>query len=96
MSAKEQFGSRWGLVLATLGMAVGTGNIWRFPRLVARVDGGQALVSGAHRFLVAEVMGAAKMYSADSWAPESKSARRSAASPQASVSISAAASSASG
>ena len=39
MSKPEQFGSRWGLVLATLGMAVGTGNIWRFPRIVATNGG---------------------------------------------------------
>ena len=26
----EQFTSRWGLILTVLGMAVGTGNIWRF------------------------------------------------------------------
>ncbi|MEM7050481.1 MAG: sodium-dependent transporter [Acidobacteriota bacterium] len=45
MSAKEQFGSRWGLLLATLGMAVGTGNIWRFPRVVASNDGGSFLVA---------------------------------------------------
>jgi NSS family neurotransmitter:Na+ symporter len=45
MSAREQFGSRWGLVLATLGMAVGTGNIWRFPRIVASNGGGSFLVA---------------------------------------------------
>lgn len=41
----EEFGSRWGLVLATLGMAVGTGNIWRFPRIVATNGGGSFLVA---------------------------------------------------
>lgn len=41
----ERFSSRWGLVLATLGMAVGTGNIWRFPRVVATNDGGSFLVA---------------------------------------------------
>jgi NSS family neurotransmitter:Na+ symporter len=45
MSAREQFGSRWGLILATLGMAVGTGNIWRFPRIVATNGGGSFLVA---------------------------------------------------
>lgn len=46
MSAeREQFGSRWGLVLATLGMAVGTGNIWRFPRIVASNGGGSFLIA---------------------------------------------------
>ena len=45
MSTTEQFSSRWGLVLATLGMAVGTGNIWRFPRIVASNGGGSFLVA---------------------------------------------------
>lgn len=47
MSKPEQFASRWGLVLATLGMAVGTGNIWRFPRIVASNGGGSFLVAWA-------------------------------------------------
>ena len=47
MSAREHFGSRWGLILATLGMAVGTGNIWRFPRVVASNGGGSFLVAWA-------------------------------------------------
>ncbi|HPJ24656.1 MAG TPA: hypothetical protein PLA80_00715, partial [Synergistaceae bacterium] len=29
---KGGFATRWGLILAAIGMAVGTGNIWRFPR----------------------------------------------------------------
>jgi len=45
MSAQEQFRSRWGLILATLGMAVGTGNIWRFPRIAASNGGGSFLVA---------------------------------------------------
>jgi NSS family neurotransmitter:Na+ symporter len=45
VSAGEHFSSRWGLVLATLGMAVGTGNIWRFPRVVASNDGGSFLIA---------------------------------------------------
>ena len=45
MRSTEQFGSRWGLVLATLGMAVGTGNIWRFPRIAATNGGGSFLVA---------------------------------------------------
>ena len=36
----EKFTSRWGLLLAALGMAVGTGNIWRFPRILAQNGGG--------------------------------------------------------
>ncbi len=43
------FSSRWGLLLSVLGIAVGTGNIWRFPRIVAQ-NGGD---DGAGAFLVA-------------------------------------------
>ncbi|HER43511.1 MAG TPA: hypothetical protein ENO08_03530, partial [Candidatus Eisenbacteria bacterium] len=35
----ETFTSRWSLLLAALGMAIGTGNIWRFPRVVAQNGG---------------------------------------------------------
>lgn len=37
---QELFSSRWALILAALGMAIGTGNIWRFPRIVAKSGGG--------------------------------------------------------
>lgn len=33
------FASRWGVLFAMLGLAVGTGNIWRFPRIVAQYGG---------------------------------------------------------
>ena len=42
---KEAFSSRWGLMLAMLGMAVGTGNIWRFPRIAATNGGGSFLIA---------------------------------------------------
>ncbi|MDY7093536.1 MAG: sodium-dependent transporter [Acidobacteriota bacterium] len=45
MKIQEHFTSRWGLILATLGMAVGTGNIWRFPRVAATNGGGSFLVA---------------------------------------------------
>jgi NSS family neurotransmitter:Na+ symporter len=32
---KNQFSSRLGLILSVLGIAVGTGNFWRFPRIAA-------------------------------------------------------------
>ncbi len=46
MSApKEAFSSRWLMMFAMLGMAVGTGNIWRFPRMAAQNGGGEFLVA---------------------------------------------------
>ena len=44
MRKKELFASRWGIIFAGLGMAVGTGNIWRFPRIVAQQGGGAFLI----------------------------------------------------
>lgn len=43
-SRPESFSSRWLMMLAMLGMAVGTGNIWRFPRIAAQNGGGTFLV----------------------------------------------------
>ena len=37
---KELFTSRWGFIFAALGMAIGTGNVWRFPRIAAKNGGG--------------------------------------------------------
>ena len=50
MSASEgsgTFSSRWGMLLVMLGMAVGTGNIWRFPRIAATNGGGTFLIPWA-------------------------------------------------
>lgn len=44
MKQNEFFSSRWGLIIATLGIAVGTGNIWRFSRIVAQNGGGSFLI----------------------------------------------------
>ena len=44
-SKSEVFSSRWGMLLAMLGMAIGTGNIWRFPRIAASNGGGSFLVA---------------------------------------------------
>lgn len=44
MKKKEYFTSRWGLLLAALGMAIGTGNIWRFPRIAAQNGGATFLI----------------------------------------------------
>ena len=37
--SKDQFTNRWGIVLASLGMAIGAGNLWRFPRLAGQYGG---------------------------------------------------------
>ena len=41
---QEFFSSRWSLIIATIGIAVGTGNIWRFSRVVAQNGGGSFLI----------------------------------------------------
>lgn len=45
----ELFSSKLGLILSVLGIAVGTGNIWRFPRIAAQNGG----TEGAGAFLIA-------------------------------------------
>jgi NSS family neurotransmitter:Na+ symporter len=47
--SKQRFSTKWGMNLSVLGIAVGTGNIWRFPRIAAQ-NGGE---EGAGAFLVA-------------------------------------------
>ncbi|MFQ5506284.1 MAG: sodium-dependent transporter [Planctomycetota bacterium] len=42
--ARDLFSSRFALILAALGMAIGAGNIWRFPRIMAKFDGGGTLL----------------------------------------------------
>ncbi|MBU0558537.1 MAG: sodium-dependent transporter [Bacteroidetes bacterium] len=44
MKHREFFSSRWGLIISTLGIAIGTGNIWRFSRVVAQNGGGSFLI----------------------------------------------------
>lgn len=49
---EQRFSSRLGLLLSVLGIAVGTGNIWRFPRIAAQ-NGGE---EGAGAFLIAWII----------------------------------------
>ena len=39
MAKSQEFSNRWGIVLASLGMAIGAGNLWRFPRLAGQYGG---------------------------------------------------------
>ncbi|MBN2494540.1 MAG: sodium-dependent transporter [Deltaproteobacteria bacterium] len=45
MGKTERFSSRWGLLFASLGMAVGAGNIWRFPRVASQHGGGAFMIA---------------------------------------------------
>lgn len=46
MSTKKEFWtSQWGLILAGIGMAVGCGNIWRFPRIAAKYGGSTFIIA---------------------------------------------------
>ena len=47
--SEQRFSSRFTFLLSALGVAVGTGNIWRFPRIAAS-NGGD---DGAGSFLIA-------------------------------------------
>lgn len=42
--SREQWGSRWGFVLAAVGSAVGLGNIWRFPYVAFKNGGGAFMI----------------------------------------------------
>jgi len=48
-SVHQRFSSRWGLLVSVLAISVGTGNIWRFPRIAAQSGGPE----GAGAFLAA-------------------------------------------
>ncbi len=39
MDKREEFSSRWALLMAAIAMAIGAGNIWRFPRLAGQYGG---------------------------------------------------------
>jgi NSS family neurotransmitter:Na+ symporter len=40
----DQFSGRMGLIFASIGAAIGTGNIWRFPRMLGANGGGTFLI----------------------------------------------------
>jgi NSS family neurotransmitter:Na+ symporter len=41
----DQWTTRWGLAVSAMGMAIGTGNIWRFPRVAAAQGGGAFVIA---------------------------------------------------
>ena len=41
---REQWGSKWGFIMAAAGSAIGLGNIWRFPYLVGQYGGAAFVV----------------------------------------------------
>jgi len=51
-SVQQRFSTRFALLLSALGIAVGTGNIWRFPRIAAQNGGEQ----GAGALIIAWVV----------------------------------------
>jgi NSS family neurotransmitter:Na+ symporter len=53
----DNWSGRVGFILASMGMAFGAGNIWRFPRVVAANDGGPFLIA----FFVATIVWAVPM-----------------------------------
>ena len=50
-SSSDEFSGRLGLIFATIGAAIGTGNIWRFPRMVG-ANGGGSFLDSMVNFLV--------------------------------------------
>jgi len=44
MQKSDEFSGRMGLIFAAIGAAIGTGNIWRFPRMVGANGGGTFLI----------------------------------------------------
>jgi NSS family neurotransmitter:Na+ symporter len=45
MTKRESFATRFGFIAAAMGQAVGTGNVWRFPRVATANGGGPFLVA---------------------------------------------------
>ena len=44
LNSRDSFGSKFGVIAATAGSAIGLGNIWRFPYVVGENGGGAFLL----------------------------------------------------
>ena len=42
--SRQLFASRWGVMMSFIGVAVGLGNVWRFPYMVSAFGGGAFLI----------------------------------------------------
>lgn len=52
MENRESFASRFGFIAAAMGQAIGTGNVWRFPRVATTNGGGPFMVAYVVALLV--------------------------------------------
>jgi SNF family Na+-dependent transporter len=52
---RERFGSRFASIVAAIGMAVGTGNMWRFPRVACEWEDGTFTIALVIAFIVRAV-----------------------------------------
>ena len=65
---REVWGSRFGYMMATLGMAIGLGAMWRFPYVVAMNGGGAFVFAYIIISLLIAVPGAIAEVSFGKWA----------------------------
>ncbi len=52
---QKGFSSRWGVIATLIGLAIGTGNIWRFPRQAAANGGGAFIIAWTVMLLIVAI-----------------------------------------